>query len=351
MTRLLTLLTIALIVSVAFAQPPAALQTPGLDTDADRDGLPDGWHKYVAFPGQAKTAVDAAVKSEGPASLRVELAPATRCAVSQLIRVTDPGPYTFGCRLYGTKAPATVQTQIQWFKTVDWPRQIALVKEDPASPAVTASEVWTVVAATGAKPDDADLALVVISATSPKDGPASVWLDDASWRPGAFPAPLVMNPSFELDLNADNQPDGWGASQYGGGFELVRDATVAHTGQASARLTGTKDHGDRSCYVQASPLFTPPGKVRLSFWYKGAGLSTGIMHLLTPAGVQKPGGGIEYGVMTFTPKLSDQWQKFSQEIAVPDEAKKAGIMRVDIILYQKGEGALWYDDVEVELLP
>lgn len=342
MTRLI-LLTL-LLTAVAFAQPPAALQNPGLDLDADRDGLPDGWRKYVTFPGQATVALDAG-------ALRLTLTPGTRCAVSQLVSVKDPGAYTFGCRARGLDGSATVQTQIQWFKTIEWPRQIALLKEDPASPAVPASELWTAIAATGVKPAEADLALVVMIATASQTAPATLWLDDASWRPGAFPAPLVMNPSFELDLNADNQPDGWGAAKYGEGFDLARDATVAHTGKASARLAAAPGHGNRSCFTQASPLFTPPGRVRLSFWYKGTGLATGIMHLLTPAGVQKPTGGIEYGVMTFTPPLSDQWQQFTQEIEVPDDAKQAGIMRVDIILYQKGEGALWYDDVEVELLP
>lgn len=350
-TRLFLLLLALIALSTVAAQPAAELLTPQLDADKDGDGVPDGWRRYVTFPGRSTLAVDPAVKLNGQGSLRVTVAQNSRCAITQWVKVPAGTSYTFGFRVKGQEAPVPVQAQIQWFRTVDWPKQVAPVREDPASPVVMSAGDWTQVAATGMKPEEADLALVDIIVGNAAATAGTVWLTDTSWRAGAFPAPLVTNPGFELDLNANGQPEGWGKAAYGPGFDLVRDDTVARSGKASARLTGAKDHGDRSCYTQATPLFTPPAKVKLSFWYKGTGLSTGIMHLLTPAGVQKPGGGIEYGVMTFTPELADEWRQFSQEIEVPAEARQAGIMRVDIILYQRSEGTLWYDDVELELIP
>jgi hypothetical protein len=341
-----------LILSVApvLALPAAQLVNAGFDADADRDGLPDGWSRYVASFGHAETALDTQVKSAGTGSLRVEIADQTRCAISQYLSVSSGSAYTFSCRVRMTDPATTVaQVQIEWFAVVNWPQQIRLVKSDTPSAAIGDAADWTEVAAASTRPADADLALVAVIIGNGKTPAGKVWVDEARGRPGAFPAPLVTNAGFELDTDADGNPDGWGPAMYGGGFELKRDATVAHAGKASARLTGSAQHGDRSAYVQATPLFAPPGKLRLSFWYKGSGASYLIMHLLTPAGVQKPGGGIEYAVMSEAPPLSPDWQQFSQEIAVPPEAKQAGIMRVDIILYQKGEGTLWYDEVKLEL--
>ena len=333
------------------AAPPAELTNAGFEAAASPDGLPAGWHRYVSAFGQARLARDRQVKHAGEASLRVEVADQSRCAVSQLFTVAQPGSYTFSCRVRMPATPGTVaQLQIEWFETVDWPRRIRLVASEAPSPALGDAGEWTELAATGSKPATADLALVAIIIGNGQTPAGTVWVDEARWRPGAFPAPLVSNPGFELGPTKEGHPTGWGPAAYGGGFTLTRDDTVAHSGKASARLTGAKEHGDRSCYVQATPVFAPPNKIRLSLWYKGTGQSALIMHLLTPAGVEKPGGGIGYGEITGTPALSPEWQQFSQEIAVPPDAKTAGVMRVDIILYQKGEGTLWYDDVKVELL-
>ncbi len=354
MTRALLAAILALAVAAGAslaAGPPAEPTNTGFEADTNRDGLPDDWNRYVSAFGHAETALDRQVKAAGAASLRVDTGDKTRCAVSQLISVTKPGSYTFGCQVR-MPDPATtlVQLQVQWFQTVDWPRRIRLVSSEAPSPAVSGASDWTEVAATGAKPAEADLALLAIIVGNGQTPPGRVWVDEARWRPGAFPAPLVSNPGFEIGPTKEGHPEGWAPAAYGGGFTLSRDDTVAHSGKASARLVGAKEHGDRSCYVQATPVFAPPSKIRFSFWYKGTGQSALIMHLLTPAGVQKPGGGIGYGEITGTPALSPEWQQFSQEIAVPPDAKAAGIMRVDIILYQRGEGTLWYDDVKVELL-
>ncbi len=354
MMRLLAVLTPALLLIALAplpAAPLAALTNAGFEADADKDGVPDGWSRYVSSFGHASLALDRQVKSDGQAALRVEIGDKTRCAVSQLFSVAQPGTYTFSCRVRMPSPATTVaQLQIEWFQTVDWPRRIRLVASEAPSPALSDAADWTEVAATGSKPATADLALVAIIVGNGQTPPGTAWVDEARWRTGAFPAPLVGNPSFEQGPTKDGHPEGWAPAAYGGGFELKRDDTVAHTGKASARLTGAKEHGDRSCYVQATPVFAPPAKVRLSFWYKGTGQLALVMHLLTPAGVQKPGGGIGYGEITGTPPLSPEWQQFSQEIAVPPDAKAAGIMRLDIILYQRGEGTLWYDDVKVELL-
>jgi hypothetical protein len=330
--------------------PPAGLNNPGFEMPT-ATGQAAGWSRYVSPFGHASLALDRDVRRSGAASLRVDLADKSRCAVSQLISVAQPGAYTFSAEVrLAAPSAVGVQLQVEWFRAVDWPRRIQIVRSEPPSPFASEAADWTEIAATGTRPAEADLALVSIIAGDRKTPGGTVWIDEARWRPGAYPSPLVASPGFEQDANSDGQPDGWDPAIYGGGFTLTRDTTVAHSGQASARLVGAPDHGDRSCYYQATPIFSPPGKLRLSYWYKGTGLSAVVLHLLTPAGVQKPGGGIGYGEINETPPLSDQWQQFIRDISVPAAAQEAGIMRLDLILYQKGEGTLWYDEVKVELL-
>jgi hypothetical protein len=332
-------------------EPGLELANSGFEAEGHTAGQPAEWTRYVTFPGQASVSLDRQVKRTGERSLRVNSAQKTRCSVSQYVRPRAQGAHTFSCAVHaepGSVVP--VQLQIQWFKLADWPRQITPVDLGQPSPAVIPAGQWVNIAATGSRPVGADLALVVIIVGNGQTAGGTVWVDDCKFRPGAFPEPIVSNPGFETDANADGQPDFWGPFNYGPGFEMKQDTSMAHSGSASARATGAKEHGDRSGYYQATPLFTPPAKVRLSYWYKGTGLSALTMHLLTPAGVQKLGGGIDYGTMTAAPELSPQWQQFAKEIDVPQEAREAGIMRLDIILYQRGEGTIWYDDVKVELV-
>ncbi|MHB8994148.1 MAG: hypothetical protein ACYC63_02745 [Armatimonadota bacterium] len=335
----------------ALPEPGLELANSGFEVEGATAGQPAQWTSYVTFPGQASVSLDRQVRNTGERSLRVRNADNTRCSISQYVRPKAEGAHTFSCAVRaeaGSVVP--VQLQIQWFKLADWPRQIALVDLGQPSPAVIPAGQWLNIAATGSRPAGADLALLVIIVGNGQTPAGTVWADDCKFRSGAYPEPIVSNPGFETDANADGQPDFWGPFKYGGGFELKQDTMVARSGSASASATGAREHGDRSGYYQATPLFTPPAKVRLSYWYKGTGQSALTMHLLTPAGVQKPGGGIEYGAMTATPELSAQWQQFSREIDVPAEAREAGIMRLDIILYQRGEGTIWYDDVKVELV-
>lgn len=342
---------------LALPEPPVALVNPGFET-ADQAGQPQGWTKYVTFPGHAEWSLDRVRKHTGEASARLTLTGETRCAVSQYLKATLDGPQTLSCLLRGDPVGGLqAQLQLQWFAMTDWPRQIQMVSAEAPSPWVALTGEWTKLAATGVRPAQADLLLAVIIVRNTGQQPGVAWADEALLRPGAFPAPLVRNPGFELDLNGDGVPDDWGASVYGGGFDLKRETAMAHGGGASACLTGAANHGDRACFSQLTPVFSAPRKLRLSLWYRGRGLSLVLVQLLTPVGVQRPGGGIEYGNLSATPKLDNplrpgdlQWQELVQEVEVPAEARQAGVMRCAILLYQKGEGTLWYDDVRLELV-
>ena len=327
------------------------LRSPGLETDTNNRGVPDGWDKYVIAFGSAKTSIDSTVKHGGADSLRIDLGEKSRCAISQYVKVNQPGAYTFGGWLKSQPPHTTVaQVAIQWFKIIEWPLQIQWVRADAPSPFIASAEDWTKVGAVGTKPDDADLALVVIVIGNGKTPAGTFWADDAYFETGAHPAPLVNNPSFELRNQPNGLPDGWGIGGVGGGFEVQCDAQVAHTGKASARLTGLQGHGDRVCLVQDTPVFPTPKTLRITLWYKGTGQADGVIDVLTPPGVRAADGGPYWDRYNFTcPTPKEDWTQIVIEKETTVEARKAGLMRMGFLLYQKGEGSVWYDDVGVEL--
>ncbi len=335
----------------ALAQPPTELLSPGLETDANGDGLPDGWSRYVRYFGSASVAVDTKQYRSGDASVRVELGANSRCALAQYVAVSQPGPYTFTAWFRPDEPTGTpVQAVINWFDATDWPTRLHFVRQEPPSTAVLTTTEWTAVAAVGTRPDGANVAQVALVFGDASTPAATVWADDASFSPGARPWPLVTNPGMEA-LGAGGLPAAWGRAGEGEGFEMACDTAEAHSGKASLRLTGLPGHGSRVCAVQMTPVFSTPRRLRVSLWYKGSGIADGIVDILPPPGVKARDGGVYYDRIVFScPTPQTEWQQFVVERDTTEEAREAGLMRLQFLLYQKGDGDLWYDDVAVELL-
>ena len=158
--------------------------------------------------------------------------------------------------------------------------------------------------------------------------------------------PTLRNPSFE---RGTEQPAAWGKVMHGHGFTLSRDTAEAHTGTASIKLTGAADHGSRACYLQTSAAFPPEKGLRLKLWYRGTGRADGILRFRPRRGVQAPKG--EYGTHHFRcPTPRPDWTEFVFEAGVPKAAREAGAVKMEVILYQRAEGTVWYDDVSLESL-
>jgi hypothetical protein len=132
---------------------------------------------------------------------------------------------------------------------------------------------------------------------------------------------------------------------------MARDTRAFHSGTASLRLTGLPGHGSRVCAVQMTPLFSTPQRLRVTLWYRGSGVADGIVDVLPPPGVTARDGGVYYDRLVFScPTPQADWQQLVVEQETTAEAREAGLMRLQFLLYQKGDGDLWYDDVAVELV-
>ncbi|MEN6546890.1 MAG: DUF4962 domain-containing protein [Armatimonadia bacterium] len=343
MYRLHLILLSLMLVTMASAQAELPLKEPGMEVDANKDGLPDGWSKYISI-GTAQLAMDPEVKHGGTAALRIELQAGARATVTQLLPVTQPGMYTFGCWLK-TKLAAGANAHAY----VQWRRGNEIVRNDVPSAPLTGEKDWTLVTCIGSKPAEADGALLVIVVEALKAEASTVWADDATFKQGAAPAALVLNGSFEQDENKDGLPDAWGKVIHGGGFEISRDTTVAHDGAASMKLAGQAGAADRAAITHVGPLYTPSKAVRLRLWYKGTGRADGVVRFRPAPGVVVQDD--QYGTDFFKVDLPKQdWTELVFETAVPEAAQKAGQARVEVILYQRTEGTVWYDDVSVESL-
>lgn len=88
--------------------------------------------------------------------------------------------------------------------------------------------------------------------------------------------------------------------------------------------------------------------MRASFWYKGTGACTGFVRFLPAPGVTLATGEF-YDTQHFAvPMPKDEWTRFSFDAKTPAAALEAGLVVMDVTIYQRGEGTLWLDDVTVE---
>ena len=347
----------------ACAQEAPVLGAADLEVDANSDGLPDGWNKYVSN-GTARSSVDTEVKHGGKGCLRVDIDPDSRVTITQPLAVPAAGTYTFGCWLK-TRAAGAACLYIQWRRPDG-----TVAKAEPYTPALTGAADWTEVAVAGARPADATQALVVIVATAAKAQGGSVWADDAYFKTGSFPRgpapaapqaqaptgpagptadPTFRNPGFEEPVGADGVVLGWTKFTSGPGFELSIDSAVAHTGKASARLVARPGCADRAAYTQVGPVSRTGQGVRVKVWYKGSGVGEVLVRWRPAPGAQpaKDMYGQE-SVRLQTPRAD--WTEQVIELAVPQEAQQAKAAAVEVIFYQKGEGTLWFDDLSAESL-
>jgi len=331
-------LALAALCSTPFAQTDVPLKAQTLETDENGDGMPDGWAKYVS-KGEGRVAVDRQIKRSGKGCLRIEVGDAGRCTVTQLVPLPKPGSYTFGCWVKTDLSEGSAHLYVQW-RTLEG----QIITSDTPSAKVSGQADWTHLAALATKPEEAASALLVIVVSAKQSGRA--WADDAWLKRGAHPADIFRNPGFERGAE---QPEGWGQAIYGEGFTLSRDVAQAHSGVSSAKLTAGPDPGSRACYVQVGAAMDAPRAVRLRLWYTGTGRAEGILRFRPVVhGDDTPD---EYGTTHFRCLLPrDEWTQFVFEAGVPGAARRAGTFRPELILYQKAEGVLWYDDVSLEPL-
>ncbi len=166
---------------------------------------------------------------------------------------------------------------------------------------------------------------------------------------GVWAEPMQFtNPGFELDENADGLPDGWQKAVHGDNFEIALSEDFAHSGERSVRITGLPDHGDRACVLQRSKPALAAVAYHMSVFVRGEGRGTGILRFhYTDAQGEPADMTHHFDIAGFNP---DDWHEFTIDLAAPKAMRDAAEGAVEIILYQRGDGDLYYDDLSVETM-
>lgn len=124
------------------------------------------------------------------------------------------------------------------------------------TPPITGSHDWREVTLKASPLSGAEILHVKLVS---KNNPGKIWFDDIRLKIGdnviELPAPLVANPSFEIDHS------GFDWDTHGPGAEVVNG--VAHTGERSMMFSKTND-----ALAQSSPIAAPKGDYTVSAWIK-----------------------------------------------------------------------------------
>ena len=170
------------------------------------------------------------------------------------------------------------------------------------------------------------------------------------------PANLILNPSFEIDLDENNDltpEEGWRATHSSWRDTTGRmawDTSVAHTGGHSVRIEGVTTQ----LAWQTNPIDLAPGhKYRVTVWTRAQDLATdGTVKAVfacfsdgkwvgnaKPPATAEVAGDHDWAERSYTVKPDD----------LPAEAKQFSL----ILALSKGgpDGKAWFDDARVEDIP
>lgn len=191
---------------------PNVFANPGFETDANSDGVPDGW----TWPSSAAARVSDSVHW-GSFAGRV-----TGTKTGVIRQGTTPVVRNRYVANAWINVPASAgTTSVRW--TIRWYGSTGAPISSPASAPFTATTSgwvqlpFAVQAPNGAVSASAELSVSTNNAT--------VWFDDLSFNL----ANQLLNPGMDLDANGDNRPDSWASFS-----RWVRSGTEIYDGAFSA---------------------------------------------------------------------------------------------------------------------
>lgn len=338
------------------------LVNAGFESDEDGDGQPDGWRPFMSGEG-FEIALAEDVFHSGARSVRLTGLPghADRSAVNQNTPEVEVSPgYRLSFWMRGTGKPHVVFR----FRSTD--REGAPIEETQrVTPTDFSENEWTKQeyefgAAEGVlKAGKARIEVILY-----QTGEGTLYYDDVSLEALAqltggaeapattavsvTPLPIIRNPSFEADENADGLPDAWNKAIHGDNFEVALSDEMSHEGQRSIRITGLPEHGNRACVLQTTPPTKAAVAFRVRFFIRGEGEAAVLLryHWVNAAG--EAADSAETVVVQGV--AANDWSEKTLEFGAPAEVVRAGATRLELILYQRGTGSLFYDDVSIEPL-
>ncbi len=155
---------------------------------------------------------------------------------------------------------------------------------------------------------------------------------------------FAENPSFEVDHNRDDLPDGWKAHAFDSAGRTAWDNSTARTGQRSLRISdpGKSNSRDwkRSATRWSSPTrpVEPGSDYSLEVWVKTQAVTGRAVARLS---WQKGGSWLDEERTAEVTGTTD-WTRLSLDAKAPAEADGATV----ILELGYGDGTAWFDDVK-----
>lgn len=194
----------------------------------------------------------------------------------------------------------------------------------------------------------ADLMLddIRISRASPKEArkKRAVWESYARAnreKPLRDSSNLLPNPSFELDLDANQRPDFWRSGTWNTGSQLAWDTTRGRTGQASVRVD-CRNAQQRGSFSLRPPV--GPGPWMFEGWFRTESMQaeskTGPVARLIAVDDQ----GTQYGTFhAYGEPTRGEWRQTAVSFDLPPEAEH---INLDLFNFF-ASGTVWWDDVSL----
>lgn len=323
--------------------PEVTLRNPGFEVDENADGMPDAWSFHPHGEGWEAAISDLA--HSGEHSLRITGGPdhGDRAAVLQ---VSEPAVVAPGYRLrFFVRGAGPAGKGIFRFRyVVDGEEQDDTRYFDIA----TSTDQWTEnVHDFLPSAEVREIGVARIEIILYQRGEGDIYYDDVTIEPLEAPTVGLINPGFEADENSDGIPDGWRTFASGEGFEFTL-SDIAHSGVCSAAITGLPGHADRACWGQTTDMIPMARAYRLRVWARGSGRATGIFRYRYIDAAGQPAEDTRY--FSFDNLSADEWRENTFEFATSDEVLAAGEGQIELLLYQRGEGQVLFDDVSIEAL-
>lgn len=151
----------------------------------------------------------------------------------------------------------------------------------------------------------------------------------------------LPNASFELDENADEQPDAWRSGDWKTGSKVAWDREVAHSGKASVRIEC--ETGQQRGSFSLRPM-VGPGPWIFEAWYRTERMQAEAKKGPVARLIAVDEDGTQCAVLHAYGEPTDgQWQKVALSFELPSGAKHIHLELFNFF----APGVVWWDDVSL----
>lgn len=322
---------------------PELLDNPSFEKDTDNDLVPDAWSKTVAS-GTPVIQFDNTVAYNGARSIKMTGSSGNdNASLSQTIKLpAQPVSWGYRIRIYhkvdniaSIYQGTALRLRFLNDDGVPW-------RSDMVIRGAKGTKDWSVIETYINVPYN--VTKFVLEPTL-MNASGTVWWDQAE----VTPVVMVDNPSFDIDANADQIPDGWTHSVTNGTPAIFVDTAVKSVGLSSAKMVSTAidSKSSLSHIMPLSEGYANGGKLSVSYKSDNVvvGTSAGEPNGPRVKLTYLTAGGIQTGIPIYVsaPSGTNNWTTLTARFKAPVDATQ---LKIELQLWN-ASGSIWWDSVTV----